>query len=382
MQETMDSSRKWSGYVCPDCRFVFRVPRDHDGQGVVCPSCRRMLKIPAAGDRPLPLVASLRVVPVEEPVILPQAHKQGRRRRSKKSSHHAAHEWDSSSGMARRMLSLHVEKRQMFWMLVGGVTLFALIVAGVLIANRSKSVTAPAAGALASNKTSAGQHSSAAARADVAILAEAEPLTRKFLTATRIEDLLPLVRHPEVAVARMRDFYPKGAVDPPGLAEFNTSSAVVREGAFFFINVRTRSFDEKSIAYADSKDGLKIDWEIWVGWSAMTWDEFLKTKPTTARVFRLRLNPIDYYNFAFSDDRKWQAYRIVSPDGAHSIYGYVERGSAVCAKLSHPSEDRTEIQQVPSILSLKFPGKAISANQVLIEDLVAEGWVLETEPPP
>ena len=56
MPDTMESARRWSGYVCPDCRFVFRVPRDHDGKGIVCPSCRRMLKIPTALDVAPPLL--------------------------------------------------------------------------------------------------------------------------------------------------------------------------------------------------------------------------------------------------------------------------------------------------------------------------------------
>ncbi len=46
------SKRRWSAYVCPDCRLVFRIPTDHDGRGVVCPCCARMLRIPSA-DGPL-----------------------------------------------------------------------------------------------------------------------------------------------------------------------------------------------------------------------------------------------------------------------------------------------------------------------------------------
>jgi len=378
MQETMDSSRRWSGYVCPDCRFVFRVPRDHDGQGLVCPSCRRMLKIPTAGDRPPPLVASLRVTPAEERAAIPEVRQRGSRRRSKKSRHQSAHEWDSSSSKRRRVLSLRVERRQMLWMLAGGVALFALIVGGVLIATRSKSDSARrSAVSPGSNKNADGQPA-LAGRTDVEFLDEAKPLTKKFLEAGRIEDLLPLVRHPEVTEARMRKYYPKGTIDPPGLAEFNYDSIVFREEAVFAVSVRTRSFEPKSVAFVDSKHGLKIDWESWVGWSAVTWDEFLKTKPTTARIFRVRLDPISYYHHPFSDDKKWQSYRIISPDGAHCIYGYAERGSSVDARLPQPSET----EQVAMVLSLKFPEKATSSDQMLIDDVVARGWVLETELPP
>lgn len=48
--------RRWSGYVCPDCRLVFRLSMDHDGKGAVCPACSRMLRIPGPGEKLPPLV--------------------------------------------------------------------------------------------------------------------------------------------------------------------------------------------------------------------------------------------------------------------------------------------------------------------------------------
>jgi hypothetical protein len=90
------------------------------------------------------------------------------------------------------------------------------------------------------------------------------------------------------------------------------------------------------------------------------------------------LCPTDYYNFAFANDNKWQAYRLTSPDGGNLLYGYAERGSVMNSKL-RPSLDN---QQTPLMLALKFPENATSNNQVLIEKIVAEGWVLESEAPP
>ncbi|MDX1680207.1 MAG: hypothetical protein R3242_05700 [Akkermansiaceae bacterium] len=52
------SKRRWGGFVCPDCRLVFRIPLDHEGEGTVCPSCHRLLRIPKKGDRLPPLVAN------------------------------------------------------------------------------------------------------------------------------------------------------------------------------------------------------------------------------------------------------------------------------------------------------------------------------------
>ena len=367
--------------MCPDCRFVFRVPRDHDGQGVVCPSCRRMLRIPTAGDRPPPLVASLRVTAADERTVIPQARHHRGRRRSKKSHRAEAHEWDSTAEKVRRVLTLKVEKRQMAWMLIGGVALFAMIVTGVLIATRSKVVPPPPAmGSAARGKPDAG-HPAVAERSDEAFLADAEPLAKKFLTATRVEDLLPLVRHPETTEARMRKFYPNGAVDPPGLMPFNLDTTVDRAGKAIMVRVSTRS-EEKMIAYFDTKDGLRIDWESWVGWSPVTWSDFTASKPTTAMVFRVIINPSYYYNFAYSDEKKWQCYQISPAGDGAPVYGYAERESEVCAKLPAAGDNPEEQPRLLVMLALKFPENATVSNQVLIDHVVADGWVLENDPPP
>ncbi len=83
--ETMiETPRRWSAYVCPECRFVFRVPRDHDGEGIVCPSCRRMLRLPGEDDETAPLLAALKTIPAikTEPEVSSKKHK-SRKKRSK-----------------------------------------------------------------------------------------------------------------------------------------------------------------------------------------------------------------------------------------------------------------------------------------------------------
>jgi hypothetical protein len=377
----MDSARRWSGYVCPDCRFVFRVPKDHDGRGVVCPGCRRLLRIPGPGVRLQPLVVPLKGGAPEALVEDFSGQKGTKQRRKRKGPHAEKHEWDSGStkkhGSGRR------EKRQMFWMTVGGATLFLLIVAGVVmtmlggkepdpIRPAGETVTSPAVGGSETNPPPVPK------RSDAAILAEAEPLVRSFLDATRIEDMLPLVRNPEVAEARMRRQYPGGVIEAFGMAAFDTTSELSRHGSILAVGIRTRSYENRSVAFFDTPEGIRIDWESWVGWSEMSWEEFFSAKPETAKVFRVQLSSVDYFNFEFSDDIKWKSYRLESPDGEHAVFGYVERGSVLDSRL-HPSPD---VKQVALTLALKFPEDTTAGNQVLIENVIAEGWVLERDETP
>lgn len=209
---------------------------------------------------------------------------------------------------------------------------------------------------------------------DIEFLAAAEPLAGKFLAAGRVDDLLPLVRKPQTAGPRMRSMYPDGKIEAPGMNAFDTNREVVRQGHAMTVNVRTDNLDVKPLAFFVTPEGLKIDWESWIGWSEMPWDEFANTKPVPARMFRVWLSSVDYYNFDFSDDRKWQSYLLVSADGNHTLYGYVERGSELDSRLK-PSPD---VKQAALTVMLSFPENATSRNQVLIGSLLAEGWTLET----
>jgi hypothetical protein len=363
----MENTRRWSGFVCPECRFVFRVPRDHDGQGVVCPSCRRVLRIPSPQDPTQALVIPLPVAPESNP----RTKRKGRRRKSRRGQ---GQDWDRSG--AERPISTSRDRRQMLWMLVGGSACLALAVTAVLLAMRRNAQKAPPVAAPANQ--AAAPATQVPAFSEAAFLAVAEPLAKRFLDARTIDELLPIVRHPEVAGPRIRAFYPDGTLEAAGMSAFNTNAQLVPAGSGYTVQVRTGAYAEKTMALFPTPDGAVIDWESWVGWSEMPWPDFIKSRPTEAKIFRVMLGPVDYYNFNFTDDRKWRSYRLVSPDGEHSLYGYVELDSVLDARLRPPPDNK----QIPLTLSLKYPPDSDSPNQVLVEKWHADGWVLEnaTEP--
>lgn len=377
----MESARRWSGYVCPDCRFVFRVPRDHDGRGVVCPSCRRMLRIPVAGDRPPPLVVPIRApqVAADCPVSASPAVMTGRdsQRRRRKTRRGESHSWDKEPG--RRNRSARGEKRQMFWMLIGGASLLLLLVAGVIVAMRDgvspETAEAPVAG-VGARESSPGQEAPVAnQRSDAEFLRLAEPMARSFLEARSVDEMLPFIRNAERSGPRMKRFYGGGTVDAPGMSAFNIDSEVIHEGVISSVRLRTRDFDERQIAFVETSDGLKIDWESWAGWSGLPWEDFLNTKPGDPVLFRVVLSDVDYYNMAFRDEAKWRSYRLESHDGSRFVYGYAERDSVTDARL-RPGPD---VKRRKFIVMLRFPADGASRDQVVIDRVVTEGWVLEKE---
>ncbi len=376
--ELMESARRWSGFVCPDCRFVFRVPRDHDGRGVVCPSCRRMLQIPTAEDTPPPLVAPLRRVVAEAAPESGEGETRTVKRRRRKGGR-GQPAWEHGSDRRR---SRGGETGLFRWWLIAGGVLLALVAGGAIYAmkgggNATAPIAAGKAPTLEKSPAAEPEEVEAISRSQPELLAEAEPLVRKFLTATTVDELLPLVRNPDRTEPRMRERYPDGEIQPAGMSEFDTMGGMMLQGKFASVGVRTANYEDWQIVMADTPDGLKIDWESWADWSDISWKDFLAGKSQEAHVFRVTLIPVDYYNFAFSDDAKWQSYRLESADKEHSMYGYVQRDTVLAERI-RPNAD---VKSLALMLALKFPENPQSANQVVIDELVADGWVEEGPKP-
>ena len=208
------------------------------------------------------------------------------------------------------------------------------------------------------------------------ILAETEPLARKFLEATTVDELLPLIRNPQRAKPRLQRQYPQGRIEPPGLAQFNTSGNLAFGDSSTVVEVRTRNFESRQLTFVETPGGLKIDWESWAGWSEMLWPELLAAMPSQATAFRVVVKRVDYYNFGFTDDSQWQSYRLESRDGEHMIFGYVQRGSTAARKIQMSSE----VDHAPMMLKIRFPAHVASSNnQVVIDEVVATGWLEKDE---
>lgn len=260
----------------------------------------------------------------------------------------------------------------MRWMLISGGGLLLMIIAGVGVAMLGSKAPQEGGGiSMAKDPAPAAMGQALVERSEAAVLAEAEPLARKFLEATTVDEILPTVRNPEFAEIRLREYYPGGTIPAPGLSQFNPTDGIATKGKLVSIPVLTRDHEERVLGFVETPQGLKVDWESWVGWSQIPWREFISSKTVIPHVFRVTLSPVDYYNFGFADESKWQSYRLESPDKEYSIYGYAGQGTALAQQL-HLDADQKNILLT---LVLKFPPNAKSDSQVEIERLVCEGWI-------
>lgn len=378
VSETMESTRRWSGYVCPDCRFVFRVPRDHDGTGIVCPSCRRMLKIPASGDTPPPLIVPLRKIENEPTTVEEVIREDGtrmvkKRRRGKRKTSDEDQTWETHK--SGRSSSSDDGGQTRLLLLGGGLILMALVGGGMLLMRGNDKPQQPVS--KVTSPAPAPPEAGPVLMEERVILEEGAKLARTFLEADTVEKLVPLVKDPEIAGPRMLEFYGGNSVTPVGFASLNDEQGLARNGRVSALDLNTGDYERKVLGVVETDSGLKVDWESWVGWSEMPWDQFFAEKPTEPKLFRVEIRSVHYYNFSFTDENKWQSVRLLSPDGEHALYGYVEVGSLMAERLRFDKDVKSRLV----MLKLKFPPDAEVSNQVVISEFVAEGWVEGVDTP-
>lgn len=359
-----------------------------------------MLRIPVAGE-PTPLLvakSALKIVPVslpesfqrsrekgeeETPAAAPIAREQGmvKRRRRETRADDDEPDWEKSREQRVRVGG----RRKFRWGRTFAVALAVLSgVAGLIILTRREKepVTEPIAVAPIPEAPSAGSPEMEnidlpleMSRNETELLGELQPLSRKFLEAKSVDEMLPLVRDRRRVEPEMRAFYPGGVIPAPGLGQFNTLGAVAYRGKLASVGVRTGDFEMKQLAFIRTEEGLKVDWESYVGWSEMPWKDFVETKPEKPVLFRVVARDVEYYNFDYSDDVEWRSFQLGSPDGEQAVYGYAKRNSPAEEALRPARKGETALVT----LKLKYPAGAKQKNQVLVDSIVADGWVVGAE---
>jgi len=209
------------------------------------------------------------------------------------------------------------------------------------------------------------------------LLIEIESAVKAFLEAPTREDALALVADPDGSARKWDAWFAGKTYAAPGFQGLvgDPVTTGVGEGAASVALVRTGDYRLREISLVKRDGHLKVDWDSWVGWSEMTWEEFRAKKPAKPVLFRVQLSLVDYFNFDFRDDNQWSSYRLDPQDGITSLYGYVPRTGDLDKRL-RPADTGVKNRWV---LKLKFPPDATRDNQVLIDSIVAEGWLVKPE---
>lgn len=213
---------------------------------------------------------------------------------------------------------------------------------------------------------------------------QASEVVQQFLAASTIEERAAFVRHPAITKPRMEAWHSAAnPLKPLAVLEFNDRSAeqTIDGVAFIMLSMETDDRYQRAVALEKLPDGkFLVDWESFVSWSDPRWPEFLSKEPGGAHDFRVEVSIDNYFNFAYQDPKQWFCFKLIDPEGWAHCWGYCTIDSEAGLKINRMI--RRQRQQgedvIKAILRLKFEAAGKGRNQVLIEDVIQDGWLRAT----
>lgn len=207
---------------------------------------------------------------------------------------------------------------------------------------------------------------------------QALALMEQYWKTEHWKERVPLVAHSERVAALMKDFYEtQGGRDPePGGLVSKARYLIDGTEILYFSYTSNRPTGSLEVAMLRGPDQkFLIDWESFTGYGEMSFQDFRMKRPTKPVTMRSYVRLFEYYNFEFSDSKKYLCIKLTSENGESSMYAYCERGTALGRWL-----DRDLATTGPSgfkgyTMLVSFPPNAQSNQCVILDRVVAPRWL-------
>jgi hypothetical protein len=205
----------------------------------------------------------------------------------------------------------------------------------------------------------------------------AEEVLKKYWNTADWRERVPLVYDSEHVKPLMQQHYEKQKYTDP------MPGALLNRGRYrlngteilHFTYSCSRPGDVLELAMRRNSNGdFVLDWTSYVGFCELSWAEFKQLRPTAPLLFRAFATASDYYNYEFTDEKKYLSISLLSPDGLTTIHGYCERDSPTGTAINRTLGKNQTMTGV--IVKLAFPEKAESNRCALITQFVSDRWLL------
>lgn len=198
-----------------------------------------------------------------------------------------------------------------------------------------------------------------------------------FLSAKDIAERLQHVKDPSRIEKMMREYYAR-AKDGPIPFEKVEEIEINPEGDnTFAYNVTLPGLDKRRMLVAKVASGpYLVDWASFVLYGEMDWNTLMEKKPENPVLMRVLAATDTFFANEFSDRNRYGCLKLTDPSQptAPPIYAYFTSSSTMGRSLNFVMRSSLD-QAVPMTLTLKYPSNAKENNQVMIDEMVTQGWV-------
>jgi hypothetical protein len=199
---------------------------------------------------------------------------------------------------------------------------------------------------------------------------------RTFFAAQAPVDMLPVIRDRERVRPMIDAYYRAHPFQPPIVRRLPLRGDLFAYKSVVLGTVSLDDFEDHIVAVEKTPAGYFVDWESYVGWCEVPWDDLAKVKPLRPVLLRAHVKSDDYFNRGYADSLRFACFRLSTLRGDQHVYGYVERSTALFTQL----QSRTRLNPVVlAVVKVRYLTKSVPDDQVEITELVEDGWVLQHE---
>jgi len=207
---------------------------------------------------------------------------------------------------------------------------------------------------------------------------QALQLLDQFWKTESWKDRVPQVAHSERVASLMKDFYEvQGASDPLPGALLSKARYQINSTEILYISyASSRPTGSLEIAMLRGPQGkFLVDWESLTGYGEMSFQDFRTKRPTTPVMMRTYVRLFEYYNYEFSDSKKYLCIKLLSESGDNSVYAYCERGTPLAQWIEKDLASTGPTGFKGYTMLISFPPDAQSNQCVNLDKVVAQRWL-------
>ncbi len=214
-------------------------------------------------------------------------------------------------------------------------------------------------------------------------VASIEKAVGGFFDSRSVDEMLRYVRQSDRVKPLMEKYYSSRPIKPTRVYAISGMDPLTIEnrGSFWLVTCDLEDpQDSRLVVEVESSTDAKIDWETYVCYQPMDWDEFVDTSPDDyTGDFRVYVNADNYFTQEFADSEVYDSYRLTALNGEELLYGFVDKRTEIGQTMRRLVEEN-DMSPTPMILRLEVPGNMQAKRAAVIRKLVSPGWMF-VEPP-
>lgn len=338
------------------------------GNGAHCPGCDRLLKIPSPEDG-----------------VVPQGVSKVNYQQAGLSSLEIRHDEATKEGQwksqrRQEVSRLEEEDKALRWMLPIGLTALIILAGLAFLLITSDDVEVDDSVVVdkvfsVENDAKNAQESRLFDHQNAADAARLKEFLNEMYAASTVDELIKFCRPTKGLKQRMEKHYETNELSTRKVRKLKRSQPYTRMPGFMIFSAETSNYklDQGVIEYDDGK--FMLDWDSYVAYSEMTWEEMMRKKPTDPVLLRLLVREGSYYNNDFKDERKWLSLTISNPHEKDVVlHAYVRRKSAVEQQVTNFGMN---MDGYAVTVKAHYPKNAKANDQIIISEVIRDNWIQE-----